>query len=85
MGRTSLFDDLENPDFVEVLFLGESLTERVDFYTLFVGRIIVQRGIGGDTSKGILNRLNKIIKITPYVIILEVGIIDLMLGGLLIY
>lgn len=85
MGRTSLFDDLENPDFVEVLFLGESLTERVDFYTLFVGRIIVQRGIGGDTSKGILNRLNIIIKITPYVIILEVGIIDLMLGGLLIY
>ena len=80
MGRTSLFDVLEYPDTVDILFLGDSHTERADFCTLFKGKTVVHQGIGGDTSKGLLNRLSYSDRIKANVIFLEIGINDLMQG-----
>lgn len=47
---------------------------------MFKGKIIVQQGIGGDTSKGLLNRLSLTQGFTPKIIFLEIGINDLMQG-----
>ena len=80
MGRTSLFDVLEYPDTVDILFLGDSHTERADFQTTFKGKVVVQQGIGCDTSKGLLNRINLTESFIPKVIFLEIGINDLMQG-----
>ncbi len=42
----------------DVVFLGDSLTEYGLWSEWFLGRSVVNRGIGGDTSAGVLRRLD---------------------------
>ncbi len=65
----------------DVVFLGDSLTERCTWNELFPGLNVKNRGIGGDTVNGILVRLDTVMKTQPKKIFLMVGINNLMNGN----
>jgi len=64
----------------DVVMLGDSITEGIDWQELFPKVKMLNRGISGDTSKGVLNRLNEIIDRRPRVVFLMIGINDLRSG-----
>lgn len=63
-----------------LLFLGDSLTEYGNWSELFPGRDIKNRGIAGDTTGGVLHRLDGITALSPDKIFLMIGINDLLMG-----
>src|SRR5215470_11449680 len=63
-----------------VVMLGDSITEGIDWRELFPQVRILNRGIAGDTSAGVLNRLDEVIARHPKVVFLMIGSNDLQLG-----
>ena len=77
--RKTLFE--AEPDTKEeIIFLGNSITEGGDWKILFPDKNVVNRGISGDVTDGILNRLNEITSSKPKKIFLMVGTNDLAKG-----
>ena len=76
-----MFEKLNYPDSVDILFLGDSHTERADFYVLFSDYRVVSQGIGGDVSAGLLHRLPLTSDIKAKYIVLEIGVNDLIKGN----
>lgn len=72
--KTSLFQVLPKSD-SEIIFLGDSITDECEWAEL-IGPNIKNRGISGDTTIGILNRLDELLKSKPKSIFLMVGIND---------
>lgn len=64
---------------IELLFLGDSLTARANWNKLLQKENIVNLGIDGDTTLGILKRLDEVIKLNPKYVLLMVGVNDLCL------
>lgn len=60
-----------------VVFLGDSITYGGDWDDLFPNSPVENRGIGGDTTLGLLNRLDQIIALKPSQIFLMIGTNDL--------
>lgn len=77
--RFELFNKLTDKN-VDIVFLGNSITERGDWHELIPGKKIANRGIGGDNSFGILARLDGIVSQQPSKIFMMVGINDLGRG-----
>lgn len=73
--RTSLFEELR--EHREIVMLGDSLTARGEWGEFFPGASIANRGIGGDTTAGMLSRLDPIIAMKPKVVFILAGINDL--------
>ncbi|MCE1199386.1 MAG: GDSL-type esterase/lipase family protein [Marinilabiliales bacterium] len=74
--RKSLFEllpDTRN----EVVFLGNSITDGAEWCELLNNPKVKNRGISGDTSEGVLNRLYQIYNIKPAKVFLLIGINDL--------
>ena len=74
--RKSLFEllpDTKN----EVVFLGNSITDGSEWCELLQNPHAVNRGISGDTSEGVLNRLYQVTRIQPAKVFLLIGINDL--------
>lgn len=63
-----------------VIFIGNSITEQGWWSKLFKQNNIVNRGIGGDNTLGILNRLPEILQTKPLKIFLMAGINDITAG-----
>lgn len=61
----------------EIVFLGDSITERCEWNELFSNSKIIQRGISGDITEGVLNRLSEITKRKPQKLFLMIGVNDL--------
>jgi lysophospholipase L1-like esterase len=61
----------------EIVFLGDSLTDQGEWAELFKNGDIINRGISGDTTTGIIERLDEIIRSQPDKIFLMIGINDL--------
>lgn len=61
----------------KILFLGNSITEAGNFKLLTGDTTVVNRGIGGDITFGILNRLDEVIRFKPSKIFILIGINDL--------
>ncbi len=61
----------------EIVFLGNSITERAPWSELFKHKDIINRGIGGDVCFGVLNRLDEIVLSSPKCIFLMIGINDI--------
>lgn len=78
-GRMELFNTLTPPKNA-IVFLGNSITERGAWGELLPGQPIVNRGIGGDNTFGVLARLEGIAKAQPKKIFLLIGINDLSRG-----
>lgn len=75
--KSSQFDQLRPPAGA-IVFLGDSLTEWGAWQEWFPGTLVVNRGIGGDTTEGLLNRLDAAIH-EPAAVLLLVGTNDLAL------
>lgn len=60
-----------------IVFFGDSMTDEGDWKSLFPGINLVNRGIGGDTTLGLLNRIDQVIKLDPPKIFLMIGTNDL--------
>lgn len=64
----------------EIVFLGDSLTDLCEWAEVFRNEKIKNRGICGDTTEGILNRISNIIESKPQKLFLMIGINDLNQG-----
>ncbi|MCM4166551.1 hypothetical protein KCTC52924_03488 [Arenibacter antarcticus] len=64
----------------EIIFLGNSITEGGNWEALFPNKNVVNRGISGDVTAGILNRLSEVISSQPQKIFLLIGTNDLARG-----
>lgn len=61
----------------DIVMLGDSITFNVEWNEL-LGRNAANRGIGGDYTAGMLNRLDYVTSLTPYMVFIMAGINDLM-------
>ena len=64
----------------DVVFLGDSITQGGAWHELFPNRLVRNRGIGGDTTKGILNRLHQVTNGNPSQVFLLIGTNDVSFG-----
>ena len=69
---TSQFEHLEIQA-GDVVFLGDSITEGGAWDELFPGVPVRNRGIGGDTTSGVLDRLDQITRGRPAKVFLKIG------------
>jgi lysophospholipase L1-like esterase len=65
-------------DPIEVVMLGDSITAGVEWSGLLPDVKILNLGLGGDTSAGILNRLNDVVNRKPRVVFLMIGVNDFL-------
>ena len=63
-----------------IVFLGDSITEGAEWGELFQNSAFVNRGISGDTTDGVLNRVNDITNARPDKVFIMIGINDLAKG-----
>jgi lysophospholipase L1-like esterase len=69
--------DTEN----EIIFLGNSITDGAEWFELFDGNVnIKNRGIGGDDTDGVLERLDEVTSSKPAKIFIMIGTNDLAFG-----
>jgi len=61
----------------DVIFLGNSITDGGEWSELFNDLRIKNRGISGDVSAGVLNRLNEVVQRKPAKVFLLIGVNDL--------
>lgn len=78
-GRMELFENLPKTKNA-VVFLGNSITERANWYELLPKKQILNRGIGGDNTFGVLARLDDILAQKPKKVFLLIGINDVGRG-----
>ena len=78
--KKSQFEKLPSSD-SDVIFLGDSLTDECEWAELLGNPNIQNRGISGDTTDMILNRLDKIVDSKPKKIFLLVGVNDFINFG----
>ncbi len=77
--RMDLYNQL-NEQKADILFLGNSITERGEWHELLPGKKVANRGIGGDNTFGVLARLDGVIQQKPGKIFLLIGINDIGRG-----
>jgi glycerophosphoryl diester phosphodiesterase len=77
--KKSIFETMPNKK-GEIVFLGNSITEQGPWRELFQNNHIINRGIGGDTTDGVLFRLDEVTASHPNKIFLLIGTNDLRNG-----
>ncbi len=75
--KQTLFNNLSSSK-NDIYFLGDSLTDGGEWSELLSNNNIKNRGINGDSTTGVLNRLNQIVKNKPQKIFIMIGINDLL-------
>lgn len=77
--KVSIFeeDPIGNND---IVFLGDSITEEFPLNSLFPDVVVVNRGISGDTTRGLLRRLDQVTSGQPNKIFLMIGTNDIGFG-----
>lgn len=74
--RVTTFKNFNNNN-GKIIFLGDSLIEICEWSELFNNPLIRNRGISGDTTDGVLNRLEEVTRAKPSKIFMMVGINDI--------
>lgn len=64
----------------EIIFVGNSITDQCDWGELFEDKHVINRGISGDRTDGILYRLDEITESNPSKIFLLIGTNDIAYG-----
>lgn len=77
--RVSLFKKLEIKE-DNIVFMGDSLTQRGEWAEIFNNPKVVNRGIDSDKTAGLLNRIEHVAKNHPKKIFLLIGINDINKG-----
>ncbi len=78
--KKSHFETLPKKLESEIIFLGDSLTDLCEWAELLQNNRIKNRGICGDTTDGILNRLSHVVESKPLKLFILIGINDLNQG-----
>jgi lysophospholipase L1-like esterase len=73
------FESYDYPD-VDKVFLGDSITDHGELQTYFPGEVLLNRGIVEDDTKGVLNRIDEVVKRNPKEVYILIGINDIA-GG----
>lgn len=68
------------PRDVDVVFVGDSIIEGGNWQDMFPDFVIANRGISGDTTAGVLDRLDGVLNTNPEKVFILVGINDLLNG-----
>lgn len=63
-----------------IIFLGDSITEGGNWQELFPGKNILNRGIGGDVTAGLLARIDEVIRHQPSKLFIAIGTNDIAMG-----
>lgn len=77
--RDEVFSQLPN-DSSEIIMLGNSLTHNFEWNEIFNDVNIKNRGINGDITMGVLQRLDEVLESNPLKIFIEIGINDIQQG-----
>jgi sialate O-acetylesterase len=77
--RASLFSKLPVTS-KDIVFIGNSITNGAEWNELFPRKRVKNRGISGDTSEGVYDRLDAVVKGRPAKIFILVGINDISRG-----
>ena len=77
--RASHFELLPN-DPGEIIFLGDSITDGCNWGEMLGNPKIKNRGISGDVTQGVLDRLDEVVESKPAKVFLMIGINDLAAG-----
>ena len=64
----------------EIVFLGNSITEQGEWQELIPAQAVVNRGISGDVSFGVLARLDEVLQSQPRQLMVMIGVNDLKRG-----
>ncbi len=64
----------------KIMFLGNSITEGADWKRLLKDSTVINRGVSGDITFGVLTRLDDVIKRKPSKLFVLIGINDLYKG-----
>ena len=62
---------------VDKVFLGDSITDHGEIQTYFPGEVVLNRGIVEDDTKGVLNRIDEVVKREPKEVYILLGINDI--------
>lgn len=62
---------------VDKVFLGDSITDHGELQTYFPGEVVLNRGIVDDETKGVLNRIDEVVKRNPKEVYILIGINDI--------
>ena len=73
-------DAAYQPKIIRIVMLGDSITARADWRNLLSRTDVANRGVGGDTTEGFINRLSDIYELSPEICFIMVGINDLQIG-----
>lgn len=76
--RLTTFELYKND--TDIIFVGDSITEKISWDELFPGIECLNRGIGSDTTEGLLHRVDEIVLHCPNKIFILIGINDLSSG-----
>ena len=79
MQRASLFSKLPIIP-KDIVFIGNSITNGAEWAELFPQKHVKNRGISGDTSEGVYDRLDPVVKGKPAKIFILIGINDISRG-----
>jgi lysophospholipase L1-like esterase len=74
--KQHLFESLNYED-VDKVFLGDSITDHGEFQESFPGELVLNRGIVEDDTKGVLNRIDEVVKRNPQEVYILIGINDI--------
>lgn len=77
--KVSVFDDSQREE-QPIIFLGDSLTDINDWSDIRTKKSIINMGINSDTTEGVLNRLDIVIRNNPSKIFLLIGTNDIAKG-----
>lgn len=64
----------------QVVFLGDSITEYCDLAAYYPGLNAVNQGVAGDTTGGMLERLEQVYAVGPRTVVIQGGVNDLLSG-----
>jgi lysophospholipase L1-like esterase len=83
VARANMFKALPTPAVNPIVFLGDSITAYCEWRELFGHHLtILNRGIGGDTSTGVLSRISEVSRLHPKAVFLMIGTNDPQMMGL---
>lgn len=82
LDRKDLFENLSSSkDKKEkIVFLGDSLIDKGEWNELLSNEDIANRGINGDTTEGVLNRIDSVIALVPKKAFIMIGTNDVGRG-----
>ncbi len=79
--KRSIFYSMQRPaNKHKIIFLGDSITQNNNWDEMFGSPAILNRGISGDTTRGILHRIGNIVYLQPRKLFVMAGINDFTRG-----